>query len=264
MSYILDALKKADRDRQPAAVPTPTTAHRTPAPPLRNRPLWPWIAGVVIVNMGVLLWLLRPAPSVPDGAPVSVTQAPATSPVPAASEQAEWVRPVEPVAAPNVLDKATVTVVPSQVPPSTIRSVPSVSLPRLEQKPDAIPQAATKPAHVTSAGADAPSSASTPKPEIAPEKSPAPAVASAPVKLLERGPATPLASQESPVPQDVVANLHLQVHVYSEVPAERRVFINNQKYVEGQRIDANLVVESITSEGVFVSYQGKRVLLRAN
>ncbi len=265
MSYILDALKKADRDRQPAAVPTPTTAHRTPEPPSRNRPLWPWIAGVVIVvNVGALLWLLRPAPSVPYGAPVSVAQAPATSPVPAASEQAERVRPVEPVATPNALDKAAVTVVPSQVPPSTIRSAPSVSLPRLEQKPDAIPRAATKPTHVTSAGAAAPSSASTPKPETAPEKSPAPAVASAPVKPMERGPATPLASQELPMPQDVVANLHLQVHVYSEVPAERRVFINNQKYVEGQRIDANLVVESITSDGVFIIYQGKRVLLRAN
>jgi general secretion pathway protein B len=83
------------------------------------------------------------------------------------------------------------------------------------------------------------------------------------VKPLERDPAIPPPSQP-PVPQEVFANLHLQVHVYSEVPAERRVFINNQKYVEGQRIDANLVIESITSDGVFVSYQGKRVLLRAD
>jgi hypothetical protein len=221
MSYILDALKKADRDRHPVAVPTPATVHRTPAPPSRRRRLWPWIAGaVIVVNMGVWLWLLRPAPSVPDGALVSVTLAPATSPAPAAPEQA---------------------------PPSATRSAPSVPLSRLEQTPDATPR-----------------SDSPPKPETAPEKSPAPAVASAPVKPLERDPATPPASQEPPVPQEVFANLHLQVHVYSEVPAERRVFINNQKYVEGQRIDANLVIESITSDGVFVSYQGKRVLLRAD
>ncbi len=140
-------------------------------------------------------------------------------------------------------------------------------LSRREQNPDAAPPAATKPAHVTSAGAAAPRSASPPKPETAPEKSPAPAVDSAPVKPLERDPATRPASQEPPVPQEVFGvfgNLHLQVHVYSEVPAERRVFINNQKYVEGQRIDANLVVESITSDGVFVSYQGKRALLRTD
>lgn len=238
MSYILDALKKADRDRHPVAVPTPATVHRTPAPPSRRRRLWPWIAGaVIVVNVGVWLWMLRPSPSVPNGALVSVTREPATSPAPAAPEQA---------------------------PPSATRSAPSVSLSRREQNPDAAPRAETKPAHVTSAGAVAPRSASPPTPETAPEKSPAPAVASAPVKPLERDPATPPASQEPPVPQEVFANLRLQVHVYSEVPAERRVFINNQKYVEGQRIDANLVIESITSDGVFVSYQGKRVLLRAN
>jgi hypothetical protein len=89
-------------------------------------------------------------------------------------------------------------------------------------------------------------------------------VASAPVKPLERDPATPPASQEPPVPQEVFAKLHLQVLVYSEVPSGRLVFINNQKYVEGQRIDANLVIERITSDGVFVSYQGKRVFLQAD
>jgi hypothetical protein len=89
-------------------------------------------------------------------------------------------------------------------------------------------------------------------------------VASAPVKPLERDPATPPASQEPPVPQEVLAKLHLQVHVYSEVPSGRLVFINNNKYVEGQRIDANLVIERITSDGVFVSYQGKRVFLGAD
>ena len=120
-------------------------------------------------------------------------------------------------------------------------------LPRREQKLGAVPRAATKPAHVTSAGAAAPRSTSPPKPETAPEKSPAPP-----------------ASQEAPAPQDAFAKLHLQVLVYSEVPSGRLVFINNQKYVEGQRIDANFVIDRITSDGVFVSYQGKRVLLRAD
>ena len=136
-------------------------------------------------------------------------------------------------------------------------------LSRREQNLVAAPRAATKSARVTSAGATAPRSASPPKPESALEKSPAPAVVSATVKPLERDPATPPASQEPPVPQEVIAKLHLQVLVYSEAPSGRLVFINNHKYVEGQRIDANLVVERITSDGVFVSYQDKRVFLRA-
>jgi hypothetical protein len=293
MSYILDALKKADRDRHPVGVPTLATVHRTPAPS-RRRLLWPWIAGaVIVVNGGVWLWLLRPAPSVPDGALVSATRAPATSPAPAAPEQAARARPVEPVTTPDPLDEAVTAVAPSQAPPSATRSAPSVPLSRREQNlgaasraatkpaapvtatPNAAPQksaqvdartppAGEKPAHVTSAEAAAPMSASPPKPETALEKSPAPAVASAPVKPLERDPATPPASQEPAVPQEVFAKLHLQVLVYSEVPSARLVFINNKKYVEGQRIDANLVVERITSDGVFVSYQGNRVFLRAD
>jgi hypothetical protein len=63
------------------------------------------------------------------------------------------------------------------------------------------------------------------------------------------------------VPHEVIAKLRLQVLVYSEVPSERLVFINNQKYVEGQRIDADLVIERITSDGAVLSYQGKRLVL---
>lgn len=265
MSFILDALKKAERERRSAAVPTPATVHRTPAPPSRRRRLWPLIAGaVVVVNVGVWLWLLRPSPSVPDKAPVSATREPATSPVPAAAKLAARARPVDPVVTPDASDKAAVAVVPSHVQPSAARSAPSVSLPRPEHNPEVPAQGETKPAHATSAGAAAPRSASPPTPEIAPEKFPASAGDSTSVKPVERDPATPRASQQPPMPQDVFANLHLQVHVYSEVPAQRRVFINNQKYVEGQRIDANLVIESITPDGVFVSYQGRRVLLRTD
>jgi type II secretory pathway component PulC len=57
--------------------------------------------------------------------------------------------------------------------------------------------------------------------------------------------------------------MHLQMLVYSDVPSERLVFINNQKYVEGQSVEGKAVVETITPDGAMVSYQGKRVLLRA-
>ena len=64
MSYILDALRKAEQKRQLAAkVPTLTTVHRQPVAPrpsMRLR-LWPWIAGAVIVaNAGLATWLLVP------------------------------------------------------------------------------------------------------------------------------------------------------------------------------------------------------------
>jgi hypothetical protein len=52
--------------------------------------------------------------------------------------------------------------------------------------------------------------------------------------------------------------------VFSAVPSERLVFINNQKYVEGQRIDDSTVVESITPDGAVLSYQGRRFVLRSD
>jgi hypothetical protein len=60
----------------------------------------------------------------------------------------------------------------------------------------------------------------------------------------------------------VISRLKLQMLVYSDVQADRLVFINNQKYVEGQSIDGQVVVEAITPEAAIVSYQGQRYTLR--
>jgi type II secretory pathway component PulC len=56
--------------------------------------------------------------------------------------------------------------------------------------------------------------------------------------------------------------LTLQFLVYSDTPQERLVFINNQKYVEGQSIEGKVMVEAIQPDGVTLSYQGKRFRLR--
>jgi general secretion pathway protein B len=62
--------------------------------------------------------------------------------------------------------------------------------------------------------------------------------------------------------QAALPKLRLEVLVYAETPAQRMVFINGRKYVEGGRIDDGLVVEEITQEGAVLSQQGQRFLLR--
>ncbi len=52
--------------------------------------------------------------------------------------------------------------------------------------------------------------------------------------------------------------------VYSDVATQRMIFIDNRKYVEGQSIDGNVVVESIVPDGAILLYQGKRIKLRAS
>jgi general secretion pathway protein B len=56
--------------------------------------------------------------------------------------------------------------------------------------------------------------------------------------------------------------LALQALVYSEVPRQRMVFINGRKYVEGDTVEGDLRLETITEEGALLSYQGQRYLLR--
>ena len=56
-------------------------------------------------------------------------------------------------------------------------------------------------------------------------------------------------------------DLHLDIHVYSETPADRFVFVNMTKHREASRLQSGPVVEEITPEGVVLTYQGTRFLL---
>ncbi|HEX3949217.1 MAG TPA: general secretion pathway protein GspB [Steroidobacteraceae bacterium] len=55
--------------------------------------------------------------------------------------------------------------------------------------------------------------------------------------------------------------LHLDVHVYATKPADRFVYINMRKYHEGNTLQEGPVLERIRRDGVVLSYQGLRFLL---
>ena len=56
-------------------------------------------------------------------------------------------------------------------------------------------------------------------------------------------------------------DLHLDIHVYSEKPADRFVLVNMRKYTEGQTLSEGPAVERITPEGVVLNNHGLRFLL---
>lgn len=56
-------------------------------------------------------------------------------------------------------------------------------------------------------------------------------------------------------------DLHLDIHVYSDEPAERFVFINMVKHREQSRLEDGPVVTEITPDGVILKYQGTDFLL---
>jgi hypothetical protein len=80
------------------------------------------------------------------------------------------------------------------------------------------------------------------------------------VPRVEPKPAPPAA----PSLADVIPTLTLNAHIYSTVTEERSVYIDNRRYVEGQRVNGLYLLEAITPQGVLLSYQGARALLSMN
>jgi hypothetical protein len=269
MSYILQALKKAEEARgaAPRAVPTPR-----PLPPA-GRARWPWIAGGLVALSGVAglvaLWTLGlPAPTAPPPAATTDTAPAVAAPVPSAP----------PAPAPAV----AVSPAPPTTPPGAARAeAPSPPKPAPRPAP-ARPRAAPTlrapaPAVAERAAADPPpapaSAAAGPPPAV--ERGAAPPVAARPrgaspavaeSRVAPRPPAAP-ATPAAPVAASGdlkarVARLSLQVLSWAPDPRDRFVFVNGRKYGEGQAIDDTLLVERITEDSVVLAYQGERVTLK--
>ena len=58
--------------------------------------------------------------------------------------------------------------------------------------------------------------------------------------------------------------MHIDIHVFSEIPSERFVFINMKKYFEGEKLQGGILVESINEEGVLLKQQDITFLLPKN
>jgi hypothetical protein len=76
-----------------------------------------------------------------------------------------------------------------------------------------------------------------------------------------RAPATAPAAA-APARTSPPSRLTLDVLVYSDDPAGRLVFINGKKYLEGQTVEGDTIVEQITQEGAVLRQGGQRVVLR--
>ena len=68
----------------------------------------------------------------------------------------------------------------------------------------------------------------------------------------------------TPAPPPESAGLRLEALIYADAPAERMVFINGRRYREGDSIDGRLRIEEIKEEGVELSDQGRRFILRVS
>jgi general secretion pathway protein B len=208
MSFILDALKKSETDRQQqgpsdfANVPSGAESPRAPR--------WLWVLAVLLaVNLAVLLGVL-----LRDDTPQSSPQT----------------RQVVPPAKPE---------------PATGSSFSERIREARERESAARPSVSPRPEPVAEPAAEAPPAAK-PEPRRQPEFTLA---------------ALPTADELRANGTIQLAELHLDIHVYSETPADRFVFINMVRHREKSRLAEGPVVQEITPEGVILDYSGTRFLL---
>ncbi len=282
VSLILDALKKSENARQQQAGPALATVPGSSAQ--RRRSPWPWILGGVLVANAVLLALVltrgggdRTSSAPPPDAGVR----PAVTSAPAPAERAPVNQPAEPPT--EASGPATAEADPEAGQPGPPRDAP-VMLAR-ERRIQSLDSMVGRQI--------APPPATAPSPEDAGRRGSVVYEGEPPAGTGERetrpgrviyegesdaGQPEPASTPPAPAPaptgnrlpsfQDLqlrgelsLAPMHVDIHVYSDNPSERFVFINMRKYNEGDKTSEGPVVERIDKTGAILSHQGRRFLL---
>jgi general secretion pathway protein B len=233
LSFILDALKKSENDRQRQA--SPALFEVKVAAPRRKFPLWAIGLGVLLaVNVAVLAWVLLRQPASSDTAPATASTAAAT----ADTDKSDMVTVRMPA---NV--SSTVTVAPNHPEPGVV--APSAAPPLAEEPLLSGLEPSVPPDY----------NANDYVPAVSPSQSRADA--------LRRSGNVP--SRDEAIAQGAqLPDLRLDLHVYSPKPADRFVFINMRKLREGESLPEGVQVEEITPAGAVLTYRGKRFELDGN
>jgi general secretion pathway protein B len=222
MSFILDALKKSEAERQRQAGPTLLEVRITR--PRRHYPLWAVIVGALLgINVVVLaVYLLRkPAATAEHAEPLAAAPAPAL-----------------PLAAPPPAAQASAPAAPSLAATARTAAGPGSD--------------GTDRAAVTPVAAD---EARNPADE-------APAVPASRVQVERAGPGNYATLPSISQLGSSVPALQLDLLDYSEQAAERYALINMHRVREGDVLPEGPRVLAITRDGVALDYRGQDFLLR--
>jgi general secretion pathway protein B len=230
MSFILDALKKSELERQRQSVPGLVDSGG--ARPRPRLPVWAVALGLLLaVNLLVLLFVLTRSFLSSPHAPATVQPRAGAAGAGAESQgepqaSAAGNGHFSPLAAPVYAPEIPVTPsLPAAVPaPDAARSVNAVgSIPNKVRRRDPL---------LTDEDYKANDD-----------------------ELL------PTINEVTLTGAQALPELHLDVHVFATRPAERFVYVNMRKYHEGATLQEGPTIERIRRDGVILSYQGLRFLL---
>jgi len=228
MSYILEALKKAEQQRGLGRVPGLDSVHEQARAGARRRWLWT-LTGVLILNAAVLLVVVRPDQWWDRRVDVAVQS---TSPPAAYQSEGLSEQPLSPRA------------VQAEVPHPTGDPAEPLQFP--VPAPDRQSQQQLPPGPAVVGGAETPARPQHTEPRSG-KAVKIPTWPQIPGYLLEQ----------------LSGSLRLDVHVFAAQPAERFVLINMRKYHQGQQLQEGPRLDEITADGVILSLQGEKFRLQA-
>jgi general secretion pathway protein B len=240
MSFILDALKKSETDRQRQS--SPALFEVKVAAPRRKFPMWAVALAVLFgVNVLALAWVLLRKPDAPPTAQAETSAAPAAPGAQASSGATP--SGVVTVQIP-VGTASSVTVgpnTPATGAESSVGTPPLTGEPLLEGEEPAVPPDYDARDY---------------RPAMTPEQA-------ASIAAARRSSALP--SREEVLAQgNQLPDLRLDLHVYDVNPLNRFVFINMRKLKEGESLPEGVRVEQITPTGAQLSFRGTRFTIDGN
>ncbi|MGH8169039.1 MAG: general secretion pathway protein GspB [Steroidobacteraceae bacterium] len=255
MSFILDALKKSETDRQRQS--GPSLFEVKIAPPRRALPVWAIAIALLLgINVVVISWMLLRHSATQQPAAASTTPAAAPVPAPAITSATGAAAHSSTAAAGTAVRGLTAGV------DKAASTAPSAAA----RTPDRDQSPATPPAPVPALG-QGQSRGADPDAGQAPGHDPndyAPAVP--PAKGTVGTAEAAGAAGDLPLYQQIVSSsglpaLHLDLHVFANRPQDRFVMINMHRLGEGGSLPSGVHVDAIRPDGVVLSYRGTRFLL---
>ncbi|OAI19531.1 hypothetical protein A1507_07030 [Methylomonas koyamae] len=266
MSYILNALRKSERERQacqPDTVASRIALQHAPPPHATAK----IIAALLAVNAAILAYFLGVAPRMAANGNAPPPQAAAQQlPALPLAESAPAL-PGERLPLPaKALPKAKPEQTRAATPAATVKSVEFKKPPIEPAKPAPVPPAPAK----TLAQAE-PASAAKPLPVAEPAGRPPMRTAIANVEAGAAAPDPAALAAKSSLPtleqlpaelRQSLPSLPINVFSYSPIPAERFVMIDMVKYVPGQIIKDRLELKQILEDGIVVSYDGQQFKIK--
>ncbi len=221
MSYILDALKKAQAERQLGNAPTIHAPPPMYAPPPAAASRKPLIAGLGLGALGLAL------------AAVFLLRQPAPAPAPA----------VQVVATPAPVVVAAAPPAPVAPPPEPV-------------KPKEAPAPASTPKPAPAPKLEAPRRAEAVAPDVPPTPEPTRPVLVAAAPAVDEN-IGPLAALPDAVQRDI-PKVAFGGYIYSPNPAERLLLVDKMLRREGEEVAPGLVLERLLPKAAIMNYRGYR------